>query len=127
MLKQDKFVVHIVDPDPAIADGLSTLFDTYGIEVLSYPDAESFLEVTPVPCQRHCCLLVEADLPGISGPALLQRLRDERADMPVLLLFSTSSPRLIEAAKSAPHVGVIEKPCANGILIDKVLRLRQHH
>ena len=124
-MKHDKFVVHVVDPDPAIAEGLSILFDTYGIEVLSYPDAESFLEAIPPPCSGHCCLLIEANLPGISGPALLQQLRDEHADLSVLLLISTSSPQLINAAKSSRQVGVIEKPCTNGMLIEEVLRLRE--
>ena len=123
-MEQDKFVVHVVDPDPAIADGLSALFDTYGIEVFSYPDAESFLEAMP-PNAEHRCLLIEANLPGISGPALLQKLHDECADLPVLLLISPSSPQLIEVAKSSRQVGVIEKPCKNGLLIEEVLRLRQ--
>lgn len=123
-MKHEKFVVHVVDPDPAIADGLSVLFDTYGIEVYSYRDAESFLEAMP-PSSGYRCLLIEANLPGISGPALLQKLRDECADLPVLLLISTSSPQLIEAARSARQVGVIEKPCTNGMLMKEVLRLRQ--
>ena len=126
-MNQEKFVVHVVDPDPAIAEGLSALFDTYGIEVLCYPDAESFLEAEPLRRSGQGCLLIEASLPGISGPALLQKLRDECADLPVLLLISTSSPQLIEAARSARQVGVIEKPCTNGTLIENVLRLRQQY
>ena len=124
-MKQDKFVVHVVDPDAAIADGLSTLFDTYGIEVLSYPDAESFLEAVPPPCSGRCCLLIEANLPGISGPALLQKLRAERADLPVLLLISTSYPQLTEILQGSRQVGVIEKPCSNGMLVKRVLELRK--
>ena len=124
-MNQDKFVVHVVDPDAAIADGLSTLFDTYGIEVFSYPDAESFLEAMPPPCFGHCCLLVEANLPGTSGPALLQKLRDERADLPVLLLISTSYPQLTEAVQSSRQIGVIEKPCSNGMLVERVLELKK--
>ena len=124
-MQHDNFVVHVVDPDPAIADGLSALFDTFGIEVLSYSDAESFLESIPPPSSGQGCLLIEASLPGISGPALLQKLRDECADLPVLLLISTSSPQLIEAARSARQVGVVEKPCTNGMLVKEVLRLRQ--
>ena len=124
-MKHDEFVVHVVDPDPAIADGLSVLFDTYGIEVHSYQDAESFLDAMPPPGSGHRCLLVEANLPGISGPALLQKLGEEYADLPVLLLISASSPHLIEVARSSRQVGVIEKPCKNGLLIKEVLRLQQ--
>lgn len=125
-MAHDSFVVHVVDPDQAIADGLAILLSTYGIEVVSYPDAESFLDATSPPSAGHCCLLIEADLPGLSGPALLQQLRDQRVDLPVLLLISTSSPQLIQAAGSSRQVGVIEKPFLDGMLIDKVLSIRQH-
>ena len=124
-MKCDNFVVHVVDPDEAIGEGLTTLLNTYGIEVRSYPDAEEFLESWPQARPGHCCLLVEADLPGLSGPALIQRLLDECADLPVLLLISTSSPKLIEVARSSSRIGVIEKPFLNGTLIEELLRLQQ--
>jgi FixJ family two-component response regulator len=124
-LKAEKFVVHVVDPDPAIADGLAMLLDTYGIEVCSYPNAERFLDTWSRTCPAHSCLLVEAELPGLSGPAFMQKLLDEYADLPILLLISTSSPRLIEIAKSSRRFGVIEKPFVDGMLIEQILRLRQ--
>jgi two-component system CheB/CheR fusion protein len=122
-LKQGEFVVHVVDPDQAIAEGLATLLDTYGIQVRSYPNAEAFLDLWPHMNAERCCLLVEADLPGLSGPALVQQLLDDCADLPVLLLISTSSPELIEVARSSGRIGVIEKPFVDGVLIDQLLRL----
>ena len=120
----DEFVVHVVDPDQAIGDGLTTLLNTYGIRVYSYPDAETFLQSWPTAHQGHCCLLVEADLPGLSGPALIQRLLDECADLPVLLLISTSPPKLIEVARSSSRIGVIEKPFIDSTLIDALVKLQ---
>lgn len=125
LLKHDKFVVCVVDPESAIAEGLSILFETYGIEVLSFPDAESFLEAIPLIRNSHCCLIIEANLPGISAPALLQEMHDEFADLWMFLLISTSSPQLLEAAQSSRQISVIEKPCTNGQLVEKVLEVRQ--
>ncbi len=124
-MKCDDFIVHVVDPDQAIGDGLATLLNTYGIEVRSYQDAEAFLESWPHACPGHCCLLVEADLPGLSGPALIQQLLDECAGLPVLLLISTSSPKLIEVARSSNRIGVIEKPFVDGTLINAILGLQR--
>jgi two-component system CheB/CheR fusion protein len=123
-VKRDNFVVHIVDSDQAIADGLATLLSTYGIDVVSYPDAESFLRFWLPRRVCNCCLIAEADLPGLSGPALLRELRELHVDIPVLLLVSTSSRELIEVARSSSHVGVVEKPCVDKSLISRVLRLR---
>ena len=123
-MKRDDFVVHIVDSDQAIADGMATLLGTYGIDVLSYQDAESFLRfwLPRRPC--NCCLIAEAELPGLSGPALLRELRTLSVNIPVLLLVSTSSPELIEVARGSGQVTVIEKPCVDHTLIDRVLSLR---
>ena len=123
-MKRDDFVVHIVDSDQAIADGVATLLGTYGIDVLSYPDAESFLRFWLPRRACNCCLIAEADLPGLSGPALLRELRTLNVHIPVLLLVSTSSPELIEVARRSSQVGVIEKPCVDHTLIDRVLSLR---
>jgi len=125
-LNHDTFVVHVVDPDPAIADGLVTLLDTYGMRVAHYPDAEAFLESQHPSHPGHCCcLLIDADLPGLSGPALLQQLRDDFANVPVLLLVSTSSPALVAAARNSNRIHVIEKPFVDGALIEALLRMRR--
>jgi FixJ family two-component response regulator len=124
-VSDDKFVVHIVDPDQAITDGLETLLGTFDFEVQSYPDAESFLQSWTLHRCGPCCLLAEVDLPGLSGPALLHQLRQRQIDIPVLLLVSTSSPEMIDAARRASHVGIVEKPCVNDTLIDQVLRIRR--
>jgi len=123
-VKRENFIVHVVDSDQAIADGLTTLLDTYGIDVLSYPDAESFLRCWLPRRACNCCLITEADLPGLSGPALLRELREQHVEIPVLMLVSTSSPELIEAAQNSDQIGVVQKPCLDHTLIDRVLRLR---
>ena len=123
-MKRDEFTVHVVDPDRAIGDGFAVLLSTYGIAVRSYRDAESFLACWPKISAQRCCLIVEADLPGLSGPALIQRLADECGDLAVVLLVSTSSPELIDIAKRSSQIGVIEKPFAHGTLIDELVNRR---
>ena len=124
-MKFDKFVVHVIDPDQAITDGLATLLATYGIQVDAYPDAETFLESWS-PCDAdRCCLLCAADLPGLSGPALLQQLCDASIELPVLLLVSRYSPELFAAAQGSSRVGIVEKPFVNDTLINSVLELTE--
>ena len=117
-------MVHVVDSDQAIADGLATLLGAYGIEVLSYPDAESFLKFWHPRSCRNCCLITEANLPALRGPAQRRALRELRVEIPVLMLLGTSSPELIELALSSGQVSVIQKPCNDSTLIDRVLSIR---
>jgi two-component system CheB/CheR fusion protein len=118
-------MVHVVDSDQAIADGLVTLLSTYGIEVLPYSDAEAFFRHWPANPSHNCCLIIDADIPGLSGPALLRELRMQRVDIPVLLLVGTSTPEMIEASRGAGRVGIIQKPCVDRTLTDRVLEIRE--
>ena len=118
-------MVHVVDADQAIADGLATLLGTCGIEVLSYPDAESFLKFWLPRRACNCCLITDADLPGLSGPELLRELRELRVNIPVLMLIDTSSPEWVEAARSSDQVGIVQKPCLDDTLIERVLAFRE--
>jgi FixJ family two-component response regulator len=117
-------VVHVVDSDQAIADGLVTLLNSYGIDVRSYPDAESFLRSWLPRRGRNCCLIADADIPGLGGSALLRDLRELHVDIPVLILVGTSTPKMIESSRSSAQVGVIQKPCLDHTLIDRVLEFR---
>jgi FixJ family two-component response regulator len=123
-VKHEDFQVHVVDSDQAIADGLATLLTTYGIEVLNYPDIQSFLKswLPRRPC--NCCLITEADPPGFSGRALLRELRELHVDIPVLLLVSTNSPESIDVARSSGRIGAIRKPCLDHKLVQRVLNMR---
>lgn len=120
-MRNDPLVVYVVDPDRAIGEGLTTLLDTYGIGVRLYPDAEAFLSEMPVTDRAPACLVAEANLPGLSGPALVHRLRSAGHKLPVLLLLSTASPAILQLAEAANGIDVIEKPMLDGELVDKIL------
>ena len=90
--------VYIIDPDEAIRDGLTTLLGTLDILVLSYPDARAFLDSTTAKSLSRGCLLVEANLPGMSSVALLRRLQDQGVDLPVVILASTSNHDIADQA-----------------------------
>ena len=71
-----------------------------------------------------CCLITDADIPGLSGLALLRELHKLHVDIPVLMLVGTSTSGMIEAARRSGAVGVIQKPCLDHTLIDLVLEFR---
>jgi FixJ family two-component response regulator len=123
-VKHSNFMVHVVDSDQAIADGLATLLGAYGIEVRSYTDGGSFLKFWLPRRWRNCCLIADADLPGHGAPALLRELRELNVDIPVLVLVGTSTPEMAGAARRSGAIGVIQKPCLDHTLIDRVLEFR---
>lgn len=123
-MTHEGFLVHVVDSDQAIADGLATLLTTYEIEVLKYPDIGSFLRYWLPRRHRNCCLITESDTAECSGPALLRELRELQVEIPVLLLVNSSSAELIKAARRSDQIGIIRKPCLDHTLVQRVLSLR---
>lgn len=123
-MTHEDFLVHVVDSDQAIADGLATLLTTYEIEVLKYPDIGSFLRYWLPRRHRNCCLITESDTAECSGPALLRELRELQVEIPVLLLVNSSSAELIKAARRSDQIGIIRKPCVDHTLVQRVLSLR---
>lgn len=123
-MTHEDFLVHVVESDQAIADGLATLLTTYGVEVLKYPDNRSFLKDWLPRRHRNCCLITESDTPGCGGSALLSELHELQVDIPVLLLVNSSSAELIKAACKSHRIDVIRKPCLDHTLVQRVLSLR---
>ena len=74
MLKVREPITHVIDDDAALRESFQVLLELLaGIKVRTYPSAEEFLRNgAPAP---HDCLIIDLDMPGISGVDLLDQLR----------------------------------------------------
>ncbi len=105
--------VYIIDPDAAIREALSALLGTLDIPVICYADAQQFLDVEAPKGWAGSCILVEAELRGLSCLEFLKRLRDDGNTLPVLVLASTSNRVIANQALRAGATDVIDKPLVN--------------
>src|ERR1700734_3738891 len=64
--------VHIVDDEAKVRDALTLLLSTAQIESTSYGSAEEYL--TSNPLKDRACILLDNQLPGMSGMELLGRI-----------------------------------------------------
>ena len=64
--------VHIVDDEAKVRDALILLLSTAQIESRSYGSAEEYL--TSNPLKDPACILLDNQLPGMSGIELLRRI-----------------------------------------------------
>src|SRR5580700_12351288 len=64
--------VHIVDDEAKVRDALTLLLSTAQIESRSYGSAEEYL--TSNPLKDPACILLDNQLPGMSGIELLRRI-----------------------------------------------------
>lgn len=110
--------IHIVEQDPAVAKGLCMLFRALDASVKTYPDAETFLDAPPGSDQG--CLIIEMNLPGMDGLALLDRLRAEGVSLPAIMLSSKSDIATAVEAMRAGAFDFLEKPFIDRVLLERV-------
>lgn len=107
----------LVDDDPAVRHALSFAFETAGIAVATFADAEAALGASDQASWQ--CLVLDQKLPGMSGLDLLDRLRARGVSAPTILI--TTHPSLDTRRRaSAAGVEIIEKPLLDNQLSQKV-------
>jgi two-component system CheB/CheR fusion protein len=101
-------VVFVVDDDSHVRQAVRTMLEDEGRIVEDYEDAEAFLDAYRP--GRNGCLLIDANLPGISGIDLLKRLKDAGHRIPAIMITGHSDvPMAVEAMKAGAS-DFLEKP-----------------
>lgn len=109
--------VILVDDDPAVTHAMQFSFDLEGLDVRSFQDGESLLAVDDLP--EKGCLILDHNLPGMDGLALLDRLRAANIRLPAILI--TTNPRAaLRNRAAAAGVPIIEKPLLTDALLTAV-------
>lgn len=107
----------LVDDDPAVRHALSFAFETTGIPVATFADAESAL-IAPDQAAWGC-LVLDQKLPRMNGLDLLARLRAAGMNAPTILI-TTHPSRETRARALAAGVDIVEKPLLDNQLSQKV-------
>lgn len=116
-------IVYVVDPDESIGDALTALLGTYDIQVRVFPTADLFLDAYSATSLTGCCLLVEANLPRLSGLSLLRQLRARGFTLPVIILTNPADQDIRQQAMQFGATDVLEKPLIKGVLAERLLKL----
>ena len=84
-------MVDIIDDDDAVRQAMKALLESYGYVVRDHSSAEHFLGHTTTPPD---CLLVDQNMPGMSGIDLLEHLRAGGDRTPALIMTGRSDAEL---------------------------------
>jgi len=100
--------VFVVDDDSSIRELLSWLMKRNGLNAQVFPDAHSFLKAykpgTPG------CLVVDLNMPGMSGLDLQQYLKESGVALPVIFLSGRADvPKAVRAVREGA-IDFLEKP-----------------
>ncbi|TNM37486.1 response regulator transcription factor [Nocardioides albidus] len=101
-------LVHIVDDDDDLRQSLVFLFESVGIEALTYPDARAFLdEFDP---EEPAVVIVDVRMPGLSGFQLQEQLVERGYPAPVVFCSAHGDIPMSVRALQAGAVDFLEKP-----------------
>ena len=112
--------IFIVDDDHDLRATLVDLVETAGLKAEAYASANEFTAV----CQssREGCLVVDIHMPGMDGLELQQQLKDDRIDIPVVVITGRGDvPKAVKALK-AGAVDFIEKPFSGEHVLNSIRR-----
>jgi FixJ family two-component response regulator len=130
--RQSKATIAIVDDDPSVREGLSSLIRSAGLEVETFASAQEFLARPGA--EASSCLVLDLQMPGLSGLDLQKRMADVGLDIPIVFLTGHGNiPASVQAMK-AGAVEFLTKPFDEQDLlqaiqeaIERDRRTRQQH
>lgn len=103
---------------------MSRLLRGVGFKPYTFQSAESFL--SDPRRKGYACLLVEIQLPGISGLELQRRLLTERDETPVIFVTSQDDPVAREVAVRNGCAHFFRKVDPGADIIDALRRVMSH-
>src|SRR5262245_56516365 len=111
-----KPTVFVVDDDITVRESLKALIETSGWQACMFASAQAFLARpgTVVPG----CLVLDVNLPDVSGLDLQKRVAADRPDMPVIFVTGCGDVWTSVQAMKAGAIEFLIKPFRNDVLLD---------
>src|SRR5690242_8865530 len=100
-------IIAIVDDDPAVRNSLQFALEVEGFGVRVYPGAQAMLDDGRL--ADLCCIVVDQNMPVMTGLELIARLRNQSVRIPMILVTGQASAILHRRARDA-GVPIVEKP-----------------
>ena len=112
-------LISIVDDDISVRKSLDRLLRSAGMKVCVFASAEEFLDSAHP--RKADCLILDVQLPGMSGTELLRHLKMHKYKVPVIFITAHGSDEQVRSeAASNWIVGFWTKPFSGDELLDAV-------
>ena len=116
--------VFVVDDDPAVRRSLERLVRTVGLDVVTFPSAQEFLDHGPP--EGPACLVLDVRMPGLSGLDLQKKLAETGFSVPVIFMTGHGTVPMSVRAMKAGAVDFLQKPFDEQALLDAVNQALEH-
>ncbi|MDM0066354.1 ATP-binding protein [Variovorax sp. J31P207] len=118
-------VVSVIDDDPEVRGSLLRLLDGAGWTGAGYASAEEFLANPPA--GDLACVLLDVQMPGLSGPQLQQCLLERGCAPPLIFITGRSDVAAGVDAMKRGASDFLEKPVDGEVLLAALRRAVERH
>jgi FixJ family two-component response regulator len=119
-------LVHVVDDDASFRTAIERRLKHAGYEVETYSSAQHLLDRQPG-VERPGCILLDVQMPGVSGLELQDRLIELGSILPIVFVTGHSDiPTTVRAIKAGAE-DFLTKPIPSEQMIDAIERAMAHY
>lgn len=101
-----KWVV-VIDDDEAVLESFQFMLELAGFPVAAYSSATAYLRTARGP---SCCMILDQNMPGMTGLELAAMLRASGNHLPILLITAAPTPALVARAGACGVERILAKP-----------------
>ena len=112
-------LVAVVEDDAPVRQALGRLLDAGGFEPALFESAEAYLDAPP----QSLCVVIDVQLPGMSGTELQRRLRAAADAPPIIVITADRNATHRSRAEQNGCIGFFQKPVDARALLDILLAL----
>lgn len=116
-----KTQISVIDDDPSMARMLQRVITAAGFDVVSFASAEEFLSSAAL--ADSACLILDVNLPGMSGIDLQQHLHDAGREIPIIFISAQADEIIKQRVLECGALGFFNKPFSIDSLLATVRAL----
>ncbi len=118
-------LIHLIDDDEAVRSSLALLISTVGLRVQPWADPQTFLQTFDR--ESIGAIVLDVRMPGISGLTVLDTLKEQKVDQPVIMLTGHGTVDMCRRAFKSGAAEFLEKPVDDERLLEALqTAVRQH-
>jgi FixJ family two-component response regulator len=119
-------IVHVVDDDASFRTAIERRLKKAGYVVATYPSAQQLLDRLPDDNEPGCILL-DVQIPGLSGPELQGRLAEVGSTLPIVFLTGHADTQTTVRTIKAGAEDFLTKPVPSELLLQAIERALARH
>ncbi len=113
-------VIMLIDDEQAVRRSLRRVLGHAGFQIVEAGDGNEALQIYPRHQPTPQLVIVDLDMPNLSGEETQRLLRELNPDVRVLVLSGHQDPEREQTMRDEGALGFIEKPCQTNDLIEAV-------